>query len=335
MSCQSLEKCPFCEDELISSHTTEDCLCEYIYCPNCGKVKFKVFPDDITNKYKNEIAAFLYYKKVEKRLKGLEYSGIVFKEAKDELPDEKIGQNIVINIDEAIAFYPKTFSETIDRILLGIADRSKYIGDVVEMSPKEKLNAFFVKKFDKNGNTISSIEISKQFCAISDYLTNNNYINISRSDKTAYMVELLPEGWKRVDELQVNVNSESKNVFVAMSFAEDMAEVREAIKKAITDNDYSPRIMDEIEHNHQIVPEMLHEIRQSKFIVAELTGHNNGAYFEAGYALGNGKEVIQVCRKDRFGTDGHFDVKQINTILWETTEELTQKLSARIKETIK
>lgn len=335
MMSEEMKNCPFCDGRLYANTMDVTCTYEFFNCENCGKYKIKIYSEDITSSCKNEIASFLYYKKVEKEVKGLKYSGIIFKEAKDELSDEKIGQNIVINIDEVVAFYPKRFSEIIDKILLGIADMSKYIGDVIEMSHEEKLNAFFVKKIDKSGNPISSIEISKQFYAISNYLTNNNYINVSRSDNTFYMVELLPEGWKRVDELQVNINSKSKNVFVAMSFADDMEEVREAIKKAVTDNDYSPRIMDEIEHNHQIVPEMLYEIRQSKFIVAELTGHNNGAYFEAGYALGNGKEVIQVCRKDRFGTDGHFDVKQINTILWETTEELTQKLSARIKATIK
>ena len=93
--------------------------------------------------------------------------------------------------------------------------------------------------------------------------------------------------------------------------------------------------MDEIEHNHQIVPEMLYEIRQAKFVIAELTGHNNGAYFEAGYALGNGKEVIQLCRKDKFGEDGHFDVKQVNTILWEDTKDLQERLKNRIRATMK
>ena len=113
-----------------------------------------------------------------------------------------------------------------------------------------------------------------------------------------------------------------------------MVPVREAIKNALIKCGYIPRIMDEIEHNHQIVPEMLYEIREARFVVAELTGHNNGAYFEAGYALGNGKDVIQVCQKSKFGEDGHFDVKQVNTILWDTPEELTTRLIARIKATI-
>ena len=92
--------------------------------------------------------------------------------------------------------------------------------------------------------------------------------------------------------------------------------------------------MDEIEHNHQIVPEMLYEIRQARFVIAELTGHNNGAYYEAGYALGLGKDVIHVCKSEQFGTDGHFDVKQVNTVLWDNETELAEKLAKRIKATI-
>ena len=146
-------------------------------------------------------------------------------------------------------------------------------------------------------------------------------------------IKILSSGWAKIENIEQNDN-EKKNVFIAMSFDSSMNGVRETIKKAIISNGYNPRIMDEIEHNHQIVPEMLYEIRQAKFVIAELTGHNNGAYFEAGYALGVGKEVIQICRKDTFGIDGHFDVKQVNTILWEDYDDLFKRLDARIKTTM-
>ena len=145
---------------------------------------------------------------------------------------------------------------------------------------------------------------------------------------------LEPDGHARVEELQRNQAKTSKNVFDAMSYAPDMLPIRDAIKDALIECGFVPRIMDEIEHNHQIVPEMLYEIREARFVIAELTGHNNGAYFEAGYALGYGKEVIQICDKAKFGTDGHFDVKQVNTILWEDTTDLTKRLIARIRATI-
>lgn len=240
-----------------------------------------------------------------------------------------------LSMEEAEAYYPKTFSDRIDKILLAFSKRASYIGDVVPYSVNEITSLMFITRYAKDTSQFSSQEIHSQRSNLINYLKEKNLVNINFDiQKNKYFVELKPDGWQRLDELQKNASQYARNVFVAMSFAEDMASIRESIKKAITECGYVPRIMDEIEHNHQIVPEMLYEIRQAKFVIAELTGHNNGAYFEAGYALGNGKEVIQLCRKDKFGEDGHFDVKQVNTILWEDTEDLQKRLTNRIKATM-
>ena len=98
---------------------------------------------------------------------------------------------------------------------------------------------------------------------------------------------------------------------------------------------FNVRIMDEIEHNHQIVPEMLYEIRNSRFVIAELSHHNNGAYYEAGYALGLGKEVIHICDKKELKSGLHFDVAQVNTIFYDSIDEIPEKLRKRIEATIK
>ncbi|MGN1119179.1 MAG: hypothetical protein ACI4Q4_02400, partial [Oscillospiraceae bacterium] len=99
----------------------------------------------------------------------------------------------------------------------------------------------------------------------------------------------------------------------------------------VSDSGYNPVFIDEIEHNNLITPEILKYIRNSKFVVAELTHNNNGAYFEEGYALGIGKPVIQLCKK---GVNLHFDIAQKNTIFWEREEEISQRLTARINATI-
>jgi nucleoside 2-deoxyribosyltransferase len=39
------------------------------------------------------------------------------------------------------------------------------------------------------------------------------------------------------------------------------------------------------------------EIRTSRFLIADLTHENRGAYWEAGFAEGDGKPVIYTCRK--------------------------------------
>ena len=76
---------------------------------------------------------------------------------------------------------------------------------------------------------------------------------------------------------------------------------------------------------------MLKHIKDSKFVVVDLTHQNNGAYFEEGYAMGLGKPVIQLCRQ---GTPLHFDIAQKNTIIWETETDIPERLYNRIKATI-
>ena len=92
------------------------------------------------------------------------------------------------------------------------------------------------------------------------YLEDNSYIrSIDQNNIT-----LLPTALSRIDKLQKDIAINSKYVFVAMSFSPEMLEVCLAIRSAIEQSGYIPRIMDEIEHNHQIVPEMLYEIRNSR-----------------------------------------------------------------------
>jgi nucleoside 2-deoxyribosyltransferase len=81
------------------------------------------------------------------------------------------------------------------------------------------------------------------------------------------------------------------------------------------------------------------EIRQSRFLLADLTHHNKGAYWEAGFAEGLGKPVIYLCRKDVFedksqGT--HFDTNHHLTVVWdlENLGEAAEKLKATIRATL-
>lgn len=124
----------------------------------------------------------------------------------------------------------------------------------------------------------------------------------------------------------------AKKAFVAMWFDDSMKNAREAIKEAINHCGYIANIIDEKEHNNYIVPEILYEIEKSKFLVSDLTGNRGGVYYEAGYAKAIGKEVILTAKKTE---KTHFDVAQMNTIFWETEDELKDRLITRIKATIK
>ena len=94
--------------------------------------------------------------------------------------------------------------------------------------------------------------------------------------------------------------------------------------------------MDELEHNNQIVPEMLYQIKQARFLVVDESDCNLGAYYEAGYAAGMGKPVIHICNKARFNDAAHFDVRQVNTIMWtpDDIDDLSRRLAKRIEATV-
>jgi len=127
----------------------------------------------------------------------------------------------------------------------------------------------------------------------------------------------------------------SKHAFVAMWFDSQNDNAWGKISKAIRDCGYNPMRIDKKEHNNQIVPEILFEIRQSDFIVADLTGNRNGVYYEAGYAQALGKEVIVTWKKtDEEEDQPHFDVAQKNMIRWDSEDELYEALVKRIKATV-
>ena len=65
-------------------------------------------------------------------------------------------------------------------------------------------------------------------------------------------------------------------------------------------------------------------------IVVDFTGRRGGVYFEAGFALGLDLPVTWTCRKDDM-QGLHFDIRQYNTIDWETREEPALRLQHRIE----
>ena len=126
-----------------------------------------------------------------------------------------------------------------------------------------------------------------------------------------------------------------------MSFSDGTKDTREALRNAIIDAKFSPKFIDEAIHNKQIVPEMFRMIRACRFLILEISDPNYGAYYEAGYALGLGKEVIICCSKEAFyrqyETDEekkyqkylrpHFDIAQKQILIWEDYEDLREKLA--------
>lgn len=317
-------------------------------CPICGRYQLSMF-DGYIPFNKNHLGAYLAYHRYSGNIfREHRYNTMLSKEKCDEYKlDYQQGKNthgLPVHMDEEIveAWYPRTFADRIDYILLYLNNQMKHVGQQISLSLQELISMLFVDRYeidaDKYSHKYGNSEERKEEDCVYEveymlrYLSDAGYIEYNAGPTTddATDITLTPIGYKRVDELQKN-SSYGRSVLVAMKFGDDTLKLREAIRKGISDADYIAVFIDEVQHNDFITPELLKHIRDSKFVVVDLTHQNNGAYFEEGYAMGIGKPVIQLCQKD---TRLHFDIAQKNTIMWDVEDDIPERLTNRIKATI-
>ena len=147
-------------------------------------------------------------------------------------------------------------------------------------------------------------------------------------------------GWQRVEELQRQAK-DSKKAFMAMKFGEpDLDEIfRKFWIPAVSATGFRLRRLDDEPVAGLIDDRLRLEIRTSRFLLADLTHANAGAYWEAGYAEGLGRPVIYLCRRDVFDkpeTRPHFDTNHHLTVIWdpEHPERSAKELKTVIRATL-
>jgi hypothetical protein len=143
-------------------------------------------------------------------------------------------------------------------------------------------------------------------------------------------IQISPRGWQLVEEYR-SANPRSESGFVAMAFGNSMLPTRAAIMAGIEGARFRPVVIDREEFTGKIDDEILSQIRQSRFVVADFTGQRQNVYYEAGFAEGLGIRVIWTIKKPDLD-NLHFDVRQFNFIDWEdgALDKLTERVANRI-----
>jgi nucleoside 2-deoxyribosyltransferase len=151
--------------------------------------------------------------------------------------------------------------------------------------------------------------------------------------RSADKAHITPEGFIHAEEVQ-NKKADSDQGFVALWVCDELKDAYDSgFQTAILQAGYRPIVVDRAEHVKKIDDVIIAQIRRSRFLVADFTGHRGEVYFEAGYALGLNLPVIWTCRKDEIH-ELYFDIRQHNCIDWENTEELARRLQSRIEAVI-
>lgn len=116
-----------------------------------------------------------------------------------------------------------------------------------------------------------------------------------------------------------------RSVFTIMSFKSEFRDVYDSYKQVCKDFGVEVERTDESTSRERIIPRIETGIRQSAFVIADVTEGSANVFYEVGFARALGKDVILTARQ---GTKLPFDVGDIPTIFWEIQADLKDRLRA-------
>jgi hypothetical protein len=230
------------------------------------------------------------------------------------------------NIEEIAARPLLGFSKRVDRALLFIASKIPRIDYRFQAGNNDATNMLIAE---------AECEDIRELVGLLQIMQDMNLL--IRDETLTNQWQLSPPGWARFEELTTRA-TDSTQAFVAMWFTDEMSSAwADGIKPAIEDAGYRPLRIDKKEHSDKIDDQIIAEIRRSRFLVADFSCEpgkaRGGVYYEAGFAMGLNIPVVWSCRKSSFD-DLHFDTRQYNHIPWDTTAELKEQLTNRIRAVI-
>ena len=143
---------------------------------------------------------------------------------------------------------------------------------------------------------------------------------------------------KKYDKVSIPPITKRNQIFVAMMFSGETVSTYEQVYKPVIQSlNFSVMRIDEKQFNGSIIGEITTEITDSVALIADLTGNRGGVYYEAGIARGlqlcnHPIKLILTCKRSFFDDKKvHFDVSGDNIVLYDSDEDLRQKLLKRLQ----
>jgi nucleoside 2-deoxyribosyltransferase len=215
-------------------------------------------------------------------------------------------------------------------LLAYIAHKSSFPGERITLKGQTDYPVCFAANID-------------EFGFYAQFIKEAGFVDGQRAERPLeelgdYHYWLTAKGWEEIERVPT---LDSPYAFVAMSFTKDgeygsllTQAYEQAIMPAVEqDAGYKAVRVDREEFLGDIVFEIIARLRECRFLVADVTEHKNGVYFEAGYAMGMGLPVTWTCHKDHMA-QAHFDTSHMNHIVWEDIAGLRKALANRVLATI-
>lgn len=319
-------KCPICDLEATLLPTRDT---HRISCPICGEFNigspFKIPSFNIDEKIK----LMYYYYTTPKDNAELRLQNYI----------TELNKNEFLNKITA----PKTILEKLDNILKYIKDNTHEYGEYVQIERNNGYRQFFCKDDNEFDRMLNDLEEKKLI-----NIKKVSSLEVLDTPKTTYRgISITTKGFQYVEKLEEN-KSDLTQCFIAMWFNKCTNNFYKASKQTVENNTgFKVLKIDDYEHINYIPIEIINQIKNSRFMIADLTGHRGGVYYEAGYAEALNIPVIYTCRKDWFEEKKdikgkiirngvHFDIKQKNILMWQNNklDDFQEKLLKMIKQVI-
>jgi nucleoside 2-deoxyribosyltransferase len=218
-----------------------------------------------------------------------------------------------------------TASEKQNKLLKALEKLTEYPGREVILIPEHDLSLAWAQNETEFNYYLKSL-MDRGLVEISNAKTRS-------LDDLLYPMIITAAGWERLEKIVADTSSKLQ-AFVAMSFDKELLPIYEnSISPAIESVGYRPYRVDSNPHLDRIDSKIIAEIKNSRFMVADVTHQKSGVYYEAGFAHGLGLPVIWSVRHDDL-KNVHFDTRQYNHIVWESETDLKDKLRNFILATI-
>jgi hypothetical protein len=245
------------------------------------------------------------------------------------LPNNASGQTEGLTVEAILSLpsIPKSIDQQIIKLLKAVQNKSRYFGHEVNLNSARDYPLAYLEHF------MDSANYRRPFSKLLQQIIDIGWLK-SAVDMSSSCYELTVKGLREIEKSN-QIIPDSIDCFVAMKFGDEYLDkaFKEGISSAITDAGYIPVQMAYLEHNNNIMDEMIASIRKSRFMIADLSFQNQNVYFEAGFAQGIGIPVIYTCHADHVD-DIMFDTQHTNQIRWQEIDELRIKLRNRILATI-
>ena len=318
--------CPICDSELSRKEKNGS---DWDYtCPRCGDYQTtNNLEDDLPVLLNEDILSSIPKKDISK-ITVLSHWIRTKNEAIGDKPNHPkrifLTKKLVENI---IKQSPPSPAEQADKFVLWLGNSKHPPGELVFAKPATH-------------QSIMGAITPKGFLLVLNYLMDRGLLkktSISLRDGQAD-VTLSIEGWQYYEELKRGA-IDSHKAFMAMKYGDAQLDeiVENTFKPAIKQTGFDLVRLDDSPKAGLIDDRLRVEIQTSRFLIADLTHDNLGAYWEAGYAEGLNKPVIYTCVKSKFEKDSpHFDTNHHLTIPWDkkNPQEAAEKLKVTIRATL-